>query len=285
MSESPRLEVLCPVRNSGSGFVETLNSLGKVDGNLFVTISDNHSSDGSPWRQALPLLGHHPYRLMQPPEPLGRVEHWNWLSTQATCPFVKLAMASDCLRQDSWTRIAACFGQHAEVVLVSSLADLRLPGKLETMSNPDGSFTAHDHGSYLRECVSVGNFLGSLTAVTFRRESLLKALPFDPAHPWTADWRLYSTCSASGPVGLLRAPLVELNRTSPRLSTSLRGVLHGLHEEWAYSLELARRQRLSRVVWITIARRQLVHATAIVGRRVLPRRLRQILGAVYRSAT
>ena len=49
------LEVVCPVRNGGAAFRDTLRSLAaQAQPGCSLLISDNYSTDGNPWADVLP---------------------------------------------------------------------------------------------------------------------------------------------------------------------------------------------------------------------------------------
>lgn len=269
------LEIVCPVRNGGDAFRETLRSLAPLARpGCTLLISDNFSTDGNLWADLLPELTAWQPRIIRPPAELGRVEHWTWALRQSTAQLVKPMMSGDFLAPTCVERVLAAADAHPEASF-SFCQSRMLEVEKEYVAGPlipEGLISSE---RFRELTVEQGNVAGALTGVTFRRDILFSALPFDTAFPWSADWRLYCRCAAVAPCYFIAEPLCLLNRRIARFSSSPRFVLLSLREEWGFLREFGASfsQRLKLVGFQGVAK---------LGRVVLPARIRKPLGALYR---
>jgi glycosyltransferase involved in cell wall biosynthesis len=241
MSQPPSLDIVIPVRNGGEALVATLHALVESeDGDFRLLISDNHSTDGNPWQRVLERFRPGQVVRLHPPEPLGRVEHWTWAARRADAPFCKFLLCGDRIPPDYIGKVRGAFAARPDLIYTPyvilqhgrTLEELR--GEL-VLRNEMRTLTG---GDYFARCGTRLNFIGPLSAVTFRTEALRAALPFDPLHGWTADWRLYTRIMHEGTAIYCQSTYCIQDRTIARLSSSFRGVLNGAFEERAYRREL-----------------------------------------------
>jgi hypothetical protein len=241
MEGVPDLDILIPVRNGGEVLEKTLGALRENrDQNYRLLVSDNYSTDGSPWQRRLEEFAPGQAVLLRPPEPLGRVEHWSWLANQGAARYCKFLLCGDILPPDHLETIAPAFAREPDLIftpyvnvgpgttLEREMSELALRPEMRTLSPAD----------YMSNCKRSGNFIGPLSCVTFRASSLRAALPFDPAHPWTADWRLYTGVMAKGTAIACGGTYCLQDRRIARLSSSFQGSLNGIFETRKYYREL-----------------------------------------------
>jgi glycosyltransferase involved in cell wall biosynthesis len=241
MNAAPSLDIVIPVRNGGAPLANTLRALAEShDQDFRLLISDNHSTDKAPWKSALEAFPLDRVVLLRPPEPLGRVEHWTWAARQASAEYCKLLLVGDRLPPDHLGHLRRAFAARPDLVYTphiilgrgntpeEELAALRLRDELTPLS----------YEGYLARSRRDANLIGPLSAVTFRTEALRRALPFDSAHGWTADWRLYTAIIQQGPVVRCESTYAIQDRTIARVSSSFKGALNGIFEDYAYRREL-----------------------------------------------
>jgi len=238
---SDTLEVVIPVRNGGDPLRASLGSLRESqDQNFRVTISDNHSTDGCPWKSSLGDFPKDQVTLIQPPQPLGRVEHWTWAAQQARATYCKLLLCGDRLPPDHLGAIRQAFSHQPDLIYTPYIILGRGNTMEEELAELDlrPGLTPLSAEAYRQRNPSIMNLIGPPSAVTFRTASLQAALPFDPTHPWTADWRLYTRVMERGSAICCDSVYCIQDRTIARLSSSFQGALKGIFEERAYQREL-----------------------------------------------
>lgn len=280
----PEFEVVCPVRNGGKHFSATLRSLhGQGGPGCALLISDNYSTDGNPWQEALAELTGWEIRMLKPPAELGRVEHWNWALGESSAGVVKLMMSGDVLEPGAIESMRAAFAANASVGLVFGQNRIREVDKEYVTGAPrDGGLLAREE--FIALSLRYFGFTGTLSGVAFRGDVLRAALPFQKEHAWTADWRLCARCLDLAPAWYLPQPVCILDRTIARFSSKPSVIWRSLREEWAFLGELSRMApndpagrlwaRFKRVGFMAVAK---------YGRVVIPRPIRKVMGACYRA--
>lgn len=279
----PELEIVCPVRNGGMHFAATLRSLrGQGGPGCSVLVSDNHSTDGNPWQEAVPELIDWEVRIIKPEAELGRVEHWNWAAGQSGAKLVKIVMSGDQMEPGTIASMREAFAREPALSLVFGQNRILEQDKqyVSGVNHPGGLVT---HQEFVALSLRYFGFIGTLSGVVFRGEVLGKALPFEKDYAWAADWRLYARCLQQGPAWYLPQPSCVLDRRIARFSSSARVIGRSLREEWAFHRELSRLApgdpagrflgRLKRVGF---------HAVVKYGRAFIPRPIRKAMGACYR---
>ncbi len=239
-------EVIIPVRNGGQALVNSIQSVlpSLKSGRVLLTISDNFSTDGSPWKQLLQSLPPDQWRLIAPPEPLGRVEHWSWAFAQGQCPWIKPLMTGDRIDDAFWDWADVATVQFPQAGMLFSSASLIDPAAAhpEIVTKPlvTGSTQLYDNGRFSADAIRCLNLVGALSQMMVRENVMKRALPFEPSFAWTADWRMYRRCFQQAPAAETRARLVCMDRSIARLSTSWKGLRGSFREEWRFAAEQAK---------------------------------------------
>ena len=283
-----RYETIIPVRNGGQALVNSIESvLSSTSAHRpFLTISDNFSTDGSPWKEVLSRFPPEQWRVITPPKAMGRVEHWSWAFAQAQSPWVKPLMTGDRVESNFWDWAESVIAEHPEAGLLSCGGMSIDPGRghpEEPAPSPRSEWNSTIYGreDFLRDSVRCLNRVGSLSQVLVRGDVLRAALPFETEFPWTADWRFYKRCVQQAPGVLSRARLARLDRSIARLSTSWKGVRGSFAEEWRFAGEQAALANES--FWRSFFLRSRVigaKMSVVLGRKVLPRQVRAGLTTV-----
>lgn len=270
VDSSPPLDIIIPVRNGGEPLIGTLRALAaSEDQNYRLLISDNHSTDASPWKSALSAFRTGQVVQLRPPEPLGRVEHWTWAAQQAKADFCKLLLVGDRFPLDHLSIIRRAFTTNADLIYTPYM----ILGRGNTFDEELRALTLRDaltplsNADYLARCAIEMNPIGPLSAITFRTNALHKVLPFDASHGWTADWRLYTRIMQNGTALRVEGTYCILDRTIARVSSSFKGVLNGIFEERVYQRELLGKKPASLVTQYIEAWRPL---SALIARHYLP---------------
>jgi hypothetical protein len=278
-------EVIIPVRNGGEPLANSIESVfsSKNPKQVFLTISDNFSTDAAPWKRVLQSFPAEQWRVISPPEPLGRVEHWTWAFGEARSPWVKLLMAGDRIDGAFWEWADAGISRFSGVGMLFCGAFVIDPNSAHPKAGGSSSldqwtYDRYERDDFVRDAVQALNRIGALSQVLLRAEVLRAALPFQPEFPWTADWRFYGRCLERTSAIQNQAGLVSLNRGIARLSTSWKGIRTSFTEDWNFAAEQAAAARTSGMAsfWkrsTAIAGR----AGFAIGRRLLPRSLRRFL--------
>ena len=130
----------------------------------------------------------------------------------------------------------------------------------------------------MRDGVHCLNRIGALTTILIRGEILRKALPFQPEFPWTADWRFYKRLLQQAPAAQTSAPLVCLDRSIARLSTSWKGMRNSFSEDWRFAAEQAAEMKQSNFKSFS-TRCQVIGTRMVIvlGKKFLPKSVRGFL--------
>ena len=280
-------EVIIPVRNGGQALVNSIQSVlpSLQSGRVLLTISDNYSTDGSPWKQLLQSLPQDQWRLIAPPESLGRVEHWSWAFAQGQCPWIKPLMTGDRIDDAFWDWADRTTVQFPQVGMLFSSASLIDPAAAhpEIIAKPSASEPTrlYDAKQFSDDGIRCMNLVGALSQMMVRADVMKKALPFEPAFAWTADWRMYRRCFQQMPAAETHARLVCLDRSIVRLSTSWKGLRGSFREEWRFSAEQARLAgAFAPGAFLSRCRAIGTKIVLIFGRKLLPRSVRGFLTSI-----
>ncbi len=280
-------EVIIPVRNGGQALVNSIQSVmpSLKSGRALLTISDNFSTDGSPWKQLLQSLPQDQWRLISPPESLGRVEHWSWAFAQGQCAWIKPLMTGDRIDDAFWDWADRATVEFPQAGMLFSSASLIDPAAAhpEIVTKPLVSEPSrlYDVKQFSADAIRCQNPTGALTQVLVRADVLKKALPFEPAFAWAADWRFYYRCYKLAPAVQTTARLVCLDRSIVRLSTSWKGLKGSFREEWTFAAEQAAASGASApVAFFKRSKATAVKAILVFGRKFLPRSVRGFLTSI-----
>lgn len=278
-------EVIIPVRNGGQALRNSVQSIlsSPAAGRILLTISDNFSTDGSPWKEWLKTFPPDQWRLISPPQPLGRVEHWTWAFAQAQLPWIKPLMVGDRVESAFWPWVESMINQYPQAGIFFSESYTIDPASAHPESNgcastESGPGRVYDYKKFTEETIRGINRIGALSRALFRTDVMRKALPFEPEFPWTADVRLCRRCLQQAPAVHTTASFVCLDRSIARLSTSWKALRNSFREEWDFASEQA---ALVKVPWgeAFLARSKAVSSKIVfvLGRRILPRSFRGFL--------
>jgi hypothetical protein len=278
-------EVIIPVRNGGPALRNSIQSVLACanSSRILLTLSDNCSSDGSPWKDLLTKFPQEQWRIISPPQSLGRVEHWTWAFQQAQLPWVKPLMVGDCIENGFWDWVGAAIEQFPQAAIFFSKHYTIDPARAHQESNGNPSTAKsttalYDYDQFTRDAIRGINEIGALSRALLRADVMRVSLPFEPEFPWTADQRFCGRCLQQAPAAQTDAALVCLDRSIVRLSTSWKGLRGSFREEWKFAAEQAALTRAPRIKSFFL-RGKAVCAKMIfvVGKRVLPRSVRGFL--------
>jgi hypothetical protein len=279
-------EVIIPVRNGGQALINSIQSVLSCPnaGKLLLTLSDNFSTDGSPWKTELEKFPADSWRVISPPQSLGRVEHWSWAFAQAQLPWVKLLMAGDRIETAYWDWADVAIAKYPQAGVLFSRSTVIDPNRAHP-DNPaspgQADATLYTREDFMRDGVHCLNRIGALTTILIRGEILRKALPFQPEFPWTADWRFYKRLLQQAPAAQTSAPLVCLDRSIARLSTSWKGMRGSFGEDWKFAAEQAAEMKQPRIKsFFTRCRVIGTKMVFVLGKKFLPKSARGFLTTV-----
>lgn len=281
----PQYEVIIPVRNGGQALINSIQSVlsGVNPGRVLLTLSDNFSTDGSPWKKDLESFPREAWRIISPPQSLGRVEHWGWAFEQATLAWVKPLMVGDMVEKGYWDWAEGAMTKYPQAALFFTGSRTIEPDR----AHPDGASDSiaglpdaslYTFEDFMRDAVQCYNRIGALSGALMRADIMRQALPFEAKFPWTADWRFCKRFLQRAPAVQTAAPLVRLDRSIPRVSTSWKGLRGSFGEEWKFAAEQAALAKASGPKAFS-ARCKVIGMKMIfvIGKRVLPKSIRGFL--------
>lgn len=289
-------EVIIPVRNGGLALVNSIQSVLSCPnaGRLLLTVSDNFSTDGAPWKRLLENFPRQAWRVLSPPQSLGRVEHWTWAFAQAQLPWVKPLMVGDLIENTYWDWASAAIEKNPQAGLLFSGSRTIDPARAHphdgaVASTSQANTSIYTNDDFIRDAVACCNRIGALSSLLVRADLMRQALPFEPEFSWTADWRFCKRVLQRAPALQTTALLVALDRSIPRLSTSWKGLRNSFGEEWRFAAEQAASVHASRAKAFAIRCRVIgVKMIFVMGKKLLPRSVRGFLTSatgLHRSST
>jgi hypothetical protein len=188
------LEIILPVRNPGSKFLETADSLvQQTERDFGVVLSDNFSQEGFEHLVAAEhrlKAGGISVRRIKPLWELGRVQHWNWAHAQAQATWLKPLFVGDILFPHYVERLHARVEKRPDSALVRCEFQTRRPGTTATTSVPfeEQSLTPQQ---FLAWFPSHGNWLGGPINMAYRKSAWRAAGGYAVHMPACADLNLY----------------------------------------------------------------------------------------------
>lgn len=200
----PSLSVVVPVYNGGSDLTGCLESLERAcevaaGVSLDVTISDNHSTDGTAAVVAA-FAERRGWRVMRPARHLPRSLHWDYALGHGRGDWLVMLHADDRLTPDA---LAAYFGAAAtaalEVVLLSGrYRRLSEDGTTESADLPSWLMSSQTIDGQLlrRRVLSVHNVFLPFTAI--RRSCFDAVGGLDTSYELLQDWDLWYRALALG---------------------------------------------------------------------------------------
>jgi hypothetical protein len=278
-------EVIIPVRNGGQALRNSIQSVLSCAnaGRILLTLSDNGSTDGSPWKDVLKNFPQEQWRIISPPQSLGRVEHWSWAFAQAQLPWVKPLMVGDCVENSFWDWVGVAIGGFPQAGIFFSGSHTIDPGSAHPQVKAGApaekwQSTLYEYPEFAQDTMRCINRIGALSQALLRSDVMRTALPFEPEFPWTADVRFCKRCLQQAPAVQNPAPLVCLDRSIARLSTSWKGIRGSFREEWKFAAEQAASLRESfPKVFLIRCKAIGVKMVFVIGKRILPRSVRKFL--------
>lgn len=280
-------EVIIPVRNGGQALVNSIQSVVSCAnaGRLLLTISDNFSTDGSPWKKVLENFPRDAWRVISPPQSLGRVEHWSWAFAQAQLPWVKPVMVGDLIENAFWDWVDTAIAAYPQAGLCFS-GDRTIdpsrahPDNASVASGAKPETSLYTYEDFMHDAVQCCNRIGALSRLLWRADIMRPALPFEPEFSWTADWRFYKRLLYQSPAVQTTAPLVCLDRSIPRLSTSWKGLRGSFGEEWKFAAEQAALAKEPGPKAFSIRCKVIgMKMIFVIGKRIIPKPVRGFLTA------
>lgn len=280
-------EVIIPVRNGGKALVNSIQSVLSCANasRLLLTLSDNFSTDGSPWKKVLENFPREGWRVISPPESLGRVEHWSWAFAQAQLPWVKPVMVGDLIENAFWDWVDSAIAKYPQAGLFFS-GDRTID---PTRAHPDNAVVApagqpetrlYNYDDFMRDAVECCNRVGALSRLLLRADVMRNAMPFEPQFPWTADWRFCKRFLQQAPAVQTTVPLVLLDRSIPRVSTSWKGLRGSFGEEWKFAAEQAALVKASGAKAFSVRCKVIgIKMIFVIGKRIIPKPVRGFLTA------
>lgn len=236
-------EVVCPVRNGGPEFMATLTSLNGLSGeNIELLISDNYSDDGCPWRTVLDAMTHIKWRVIKPPRPMGRVEHWNFALENVRGDYIKPVFVGDTLPSSYVKNVRAQFAKQHDLALIFTPFVIMGTSKASsTYGQESGMLISKE--TYLDNFSDWQNIFGPISAITFTAQAVKSALPFERKYEWNADWRFYVKCLEVGKAMFYGDEHVEFNQMKKRFSSSFKAIFIAANEDFRFFCELSRLSR------------------------------------------
>jgi glycosyltransferase involved in cell wall biosynthesis len=204
MLSNPEISVVIPVRNGMPYLPAAIESVleNSLDGlNLEIVISDNYSTDET--SDYLSRLTDPRITLVRPPRPLSAAGNWTFVTQRANAPLVKLLCADDVLYQGGLQNQVRIMSEHPECILVSSnrsVIDRSGKKLIRSMSRPLAPGVHEAREVLNRIWLDARNHIGEPSAVTFRRDPLLQALPWDETIPYVLDLELYVRLLSQGSI-------------------------------------------------------------------------------------
>jgi len=160
-----------------------------------IIVSDNHSTDNS--KDIILKYVNRNVRLVVPDKQLSIGEHWTFVCSQATGKYVKFLGADDLQSSLLINEIETLSSHPRAVALVSRRQIIGGNGGVILRSRGISKTFALVSGDKLiqKTWESGTNLIGDPTAILFRKDSLIKALPWeDKPFPYVVDLSLYIKC-------------------------------------------------------------------------------------------
>ena len=137
---TPTLEIIIPVCNPDGRLLQTAASLvAQTDRRFEVLLGDNFSQTGSEHlaeaARQLQAAGI-AVRQVKAPSELKRLEHWNWLHSQARADWLKPLLSGDILKPEYVARLRKRVDEKPQAQLVRCNAELRTEWGMEILRAP-----------------------------------------------------------------------------------------------------------------------------------------------------
>jgi hypothetical protein len=232
---SHEIAVLIPLRNPTEVLRRTIESLtAQTDREFSVLLSDNHSTTGLNFieeaRNALEQSGLK-VELIQPPQELERVEHWNWMHTQSSAEWLKPLFAGDWLEPGCVTAIQVGISLHPFCRFLHTGYVFHSAKGSTIPVNDQCIGTYRSAEVMLDRVLRYGHQFGPPIAVAYERTAFLAAGGYQTALPICADSLLF--CQLAVRFGVLGIPdlLGHFNLHGARFSTDLAARFKNIYRE------------------------------------------------------
>lgn len=240
-TEVLRVSVVIPVHNGMPHLPETLRSvLNQTRPADEVVVVENGSTDGTTqWLRDECPPG---VRVVIQPALVDAAANWTDAVRQSTGELVKLLCADDLLAPRALEIQAGQLERHPDVVIAAAQRAIvddsgRILAARSGLAMLRGTV---DGRTAVRRCALLGrNLLGEPCCVTFRRDALMREMPWDGSLGYVIDVDMYSRVLQHGAVIVSRAPLATFR------------MAHG-----SWSAQLADQQAHQIRAWIERVRRE-----------------------------
>lgn len=189
------VSIVVPVRNGLPYLAYAIESAlanQSSDFDMEVIIVENFSSDGT--SDYLKTLEDPRVEIVQPERPLSAAENWTLACRSARGDFIKLLCADDLITEGGLVRQFNALRMHPSSGLVASRRRVIDERGVEIFKSRGLPCKAgvHEGKEIVRLCWENGtNILGEPASILFRREPLLKALPWNDSLPYVLDLSVY----------------------------------------------------------------------------------------------
>lgn len=260
---TPTVSVVIPVHNGMPFLPETLASvLAQTRAADEIVIIENGSTDGTgAWlaAQSDPRL-----RVVVQESTVGPAANWTRAVEESTGDLVKLLCADDILEPGALREQSDALMAHPAAVLAASRRRIVDDNGATIAANRGlGPLRGEVGGrEAVLACVLRGqNLFGEPACVLFRRDALLKALPWDDSLPYVIDLDMYSRVLEHGSSVMLPASQARFRVSGSSWSANLSSVQREQVDGWvdrvvasgAVTLSPVQRVRartMSRVQWM-----------------------------------
>lgn len=230
----PTISVVIPVHNGMPHLPATIASiLGQTRAADEVIVVENGSSDGT--AEWLATSAPVSIRVIIQPSLVGPGENWTAATEAATGDFIKLVCADDLLDPDALREQEDALLAHPNAAFACARRDLVDDwGSSVVKSRGLGRLSGEVAGrEAVRLCAISGqNLLGEPACVLFRREVLLKHLPWDASLPYLIDLDMYSRASADATIVAVQKTLASFRVATASWSMALAAVQREQFEAW-----------------------------------------------------
>jgi len=184
------LEIVIPLRDPSEVFQRTIASvIAQTDRNFAVLLSDNYSSRGADFiDEAVRLLegANIPVRRVTPPEPIGRVEHWNWSHRQAESEWIKPLFVGDWLGDTYVEKTLRLAREEPDTDIVTCSIGILNPDGKRDETRYRGGYQSPEE--VLAAAFQAGNCFGGPINICFKRLTFDLIGGYPPALPVSADF-------------------------------------------------------------------------------------------------
>lgn len=219
----PSVSIVVPVRNGMPYIERALSSVLEQDvDDVEIIVRENGSTDGTAdWLNA---NAHRGFDVRVAPHPCSAAENWTEAVRSASGDFVKLLCADDAIAPGGLKRQLDALRAHPNAVMVASRRRV-LSAQGDTVIPHHGmrGFVGEHDGieAATRAAYSGTNPFGEPSAVLFRREAMVSALPFREEYPYVTDLEFYVRVLQSGTLLGLKSTDAEFRLSATSWSSEI----------------------------------------------------------------